>query len=114
MSRGQVRTLCAKQKLNLQNLINFQSIKETVNILQQIGTKCHDFGVLLLEDDSGSKVDAITHEHRDNPYQINCAVIKQWLRGEGRKPVNWNTLVVVLRDVKLVTLAKEIEEVLCL
>ena len=109
-----VKQIRREETPKLPELIHFHSRNRTINVPQQISTKCHDFGVLLLEDDSGSKVDAITHEHRDNPYKINCTVIKQWLRGEGRKPVNWNTLVAVLRDSENYTLAVEIEEVLCL
>ena len=80
--------------------------------LKQISTKFSAFGVLLLEDScNGAVIDAITHKHHHDPDQINHDVLKRWLRGEGRKPVTWKTLADVLRAVKLITLAEEIEAV---
>ena len=101
-----------EQKPKLPELIGFHGRNRTINIPEQISTKYYDFGVLLLEDDNGAKTDAIEHKNREDPYRINCDVLKQWLGGEGRTPVNWKTLTTVLREIKLTALAKEIEECL--
>ena len=41
--------------------------------------------------------------------EINMAILKKWLRGEGKQPVTWGTLVQVLKDSDLKSVAKEIE-----
>ena len=45
--------------------------------------------------------------------QINCEVLRQWIADRGKHPVTWKTLTGVLRDIELVTLAREIEAVKC-
>lgn len=44
---------------------------------------------------------------------INIEVLKEWLRGRGKHPVTWNTLVEVLFDIGFAALAAEIEDVRC-
>ena len=39
------------------------------------------------------------------------AILKKWLRGEGEQPATWRTLVQVLKDSDLNSLAEEIEAV---
>ena len=46
--------------------------------------------------------------------QINMEIIQEWLAGRGKQPVTWATLVEVLRDIELSTLAVEIETIKCL
>ena len=36
-------------------------------------------------------------------------MMKLWLRGRGRKPITWATLVEVLRNTRFYTLANEVE-----
>ena len=38
-------------------------------------------------------------------------ILKEWIAGRGRHPVTWNTLIEVLHDTELSTLAREIEAV---
>ena len=49
-------------------------------------------------------------EHRSDPYRFAEAVLKRWLENE---PRTWTDLVTALQDIKLGTLAKEIEDNLC-
>ena len=93
--------------------IRFRGRKARINIPQEIGIKYYQFGLLLLEDDTGAKIDSIAHKHRDVPEQINMGVLKEWITGRGKHPVTWKTLVEVLRDIELSTLAEEIEAVKC-
>ena len=84
-----------------------------ISIPVEISTKYLQFGVLLLEDSTGSRVETIAHEHRNNAKQINTEILQQWLTGRGKQPVTWATLVEVLRNIEFRTLAYEIEAVKC-
>jgi hypothetical protein len=84
-----------------------------VNLAHKIGTKFTDFGILLLEDDNGDRTEAIVRELRDRAEDINKRVFRLWVKGEGLKPVSWATLVGVLQDIGLNTLASDIQQVKC-
>ena len=43
--------------------------------------------------------------------QTSMEILKEWLAGRGKHPVTWNTLIEVLHDTELCTLAREIEAV---
>ena len=53
----------------------------------------------------------MAHEHLNSAEQVNIAILQEWLIGRGKKPVTWTTLVEVLRDIELSTLAGDIEAV---
>ena len=82
--------------------------KYQVNIIQEIGSQYHRIGVVLLEDVTGSKMYSIEMGKRHNVEAINLAVLRRWMKGEGRKPTNWATLVTVLNECGLAALADEI------
>ena len=86
--------------------IKFQGRQRTINIPQAIGTKYNKFGTLLLNDPSGTKVSKIEDKHAE---QINTEILQEWATGRGKKPVNWKTLITVLRNIELGSLASEIE-----
>ena len=67
-----------------------------------------DFGVLLLDDHSGDQIAAIEKEQGKSTVDINRQILRLWVQGKGRQPVTWTTLVTVLQDIGLVTLAREI------
>lgn len=94
-------------------LIHFQLGKRKVNLLQEVGTKYKSFGTLLLEDTSGSKMAAIEHEVGKNVEDVSYKVFQEWLHGSGQKPTSWDTLVTVLQDVDLHSLAKLVQEAKC-
>ena len=79
-----------------------------LNIPQQIGTKFFKFGVLLLNDETGAEVNAITTQYRDNAQQINLEVLRLWIGGKG-KPLSWDTLIDVLKATGLNNLVGDIE-----
>ena len=91
-------------------LIAFPTRHGTVNIPQEIGVKYQDLGSQLLDDPTGVKVDSMEHKHGRDSLRINTAILKEWLRGQGRRPVSWRTLIEVLQDIELSTLAGVIEE----
>ena len=80
--------------------------------MEYIGTYYEMLGTLLLNDDTGAKIAAIVDKHQRNASKINNQILQQWLQGGGRQPVTWNTLVGVLRSIKLSELANTIENVL--
>ena len=85
-----------------------------VRIVEEIGTKYELFGILLLRDRTGAKVKNIAYRCSNDPERINTEILQQWLAGMGKLPVTWATLVEVLRDIGLSTLADGISTVQCL
>ena len=55
----------------------------------------------------------MAHKHSNDAERINTEILKEWLTGRGKQPVTWATLVEVLHDIELSTLAGEIEAVKC-
>ena len=93
--------------------IRFRGRERRINIPQEIGVKYYPFGVLLLEDGTGARINALTHKYTSDAEQINTDVLRQWINGKGKQPVTWKTLTEVLRDSELNTLAGDIEAVKC-
>ena len=82
-----------------------------MNLPEKIGVDYNALGVLLLKDNDGDRITAITKELRGNAADINLEILRLWLKGKGRLPVTWATLVAVLQDIGLKKLAKDIEAV---
>ena len=80
-----------------------------LKIPQMIGQDYETFGTVLLNDERGKMIDAIVEANSARAKEINMAILKKWLRGEGKQPVTWGTLVQVLKDSDLKSVAKEIE-----
>ena len=91
-------------------LIDFPSSRgRGLNVTQEIGVHYKQFGLLLLNDRSGATITAIEHQCHHRAAAINCEILQQWLQGSGKQPVTWETLVKVLKQVELNTLASKIE-----
>ena len=86
---------------------------KVLNVPVEIETKYVKFSAFLLDDSTGSRVKIMAHKHHYDAEQINTEIIQEWLTGRGKQPVNWQTLVEVLRDIELSALANEIEAVKC-
>ena len=80
--------------------------------MERVGTNYEMLGTLLLNDDTGAKTAAIVEEYQRNAFKINYKVLQQWIQGQGRLPVTWDTLVGVLRSINLSELASTIESAL--
>jgi len=91
--------------------VRFRGRERRINIGQEIGTKYLTFGTLLLEERTGERVGAIAQKHMYNSEQASLEFLQEWIAGKGKHPVTWNTLIEVLRDIELSTLALEIEVV---
>ena len=98
----------ADEKPNLINVISFPGKSGSINILQQISTKYFMFGVSLLNDETGAEVSAIVTKYHGDAEQINLEVLRLWIRGRG-KPLSWNILIGVLKEIGLDTLASDIK-----
>ena len=96
---------------SLPHLMFFPSYPDRVeqDIIESIGRKYHNFGIILLNDDNGSIIDSIEMKFRDDPYRITQEILKRWLQGRGREPVTYATLVKVLKMIGLKVLAQTIE-----
>ena len=93
--------------------IKFRGREGKINIPQEIGVKYYQFGLLLLEDNFGARTRNIAHKNREDIEHINIEILNEWISGNGRQPVTWKILTEVLRDIKLSTLAGDIEAVKC-
>ena len=88
----------------------FQGKQRTINIPQEIGRNYYYFGLHLLDDPNGTRVENIERDYREIE-RINTEILREWVTGSGKKPVTWETLTEVLRDIELHALASEIEVV---
>ena len=80
-----------------------------LEIPQVVGVNYENFGVLLLEDTMGSRVDIIVDDCHGMKEKIVRSILKEWLKGRG-KPVTWQALIDTLRDCKHTDLADKIRE----
>jgi len=96
---------------NMIELVRFREKAKRINIPQEIGTNYYQFGILLLEDETGTRIRSFECKYRGDSEQISTEILEQWINGKGKQPVTWGTLVEVLRDVELTTLAGDIEAV---
>ena len=55
-------------------------------------------------------MDGIVRKHREDPLEINIDILQMWIRGEGKKPITWETLADCLRDIGLSELAHDISD----
>lgn len=100
-------------KPNLKNLRCFKGITRIVNIIDEIGDKCHEFGVHLLNDGSGNYVSGVISECNRNSVQISTKVLSEWINGRPNAlKHSWWSLTSTLKEIGLKKLATEIEETL--
>ena len=98
-------------KPTLPQLLKFPGKEGKIDIPERIGANYKLFGIFLLKDDNGTKVEAITKEE-EKVHDISLKILSKWLRGEGIQPPTWSTLTEVLKDSNLDVLAEEIETVI--
>ena len=99
------------ERPTLPQLLHFLIRGKPVNVIRMIGTYYYEFGVSLLQDDTGAEMDAIVEQCREDTTKINRQVLSRWLRGEGKQPVTWATLATELEFCGLTELAKDIRTV---
>ena len=84
-------------------------VKKNLNIIQRTSTSYTKLGMYLLDDDNCDTVYALKEKYHQDPVEIATAIYKEWISGAVRKPATWQTLVGVLREIELNSLADEIE-----
>ena len=76
---------------------------------QRVGANYYTFGILLLNDTVGSRVDGFKLKCLGNPEDITQEILKEWLLGRGLE-LTWETLIKTLRDSDLSALADEVQQ----
>ena len=77
-----------------------------MSIIKEIGTNYEQFGVLILKDECGKKVEIVKHDEQ-KVARIITQILREWLEGTGLKPT-WGTLLKVLNAMELNSLAENI------
>ena len=80
-----------------------------LDIPLKVGAKYFQFGVLLLNDEDGTLVEALEDEYNGKQERIVCKILAEWVRGRGRA-LSWKTLSDTLRDCSLSSFAEEVKE----
>lgn len=106
-------TIKADSLPEMPQIISFPIVQDgeekKINLVEEISTKYPEFGTLILEDENGSKISTLKEKYRDDAPKINRQIFTDWLAGKGLKPVTWKTLIGVLGDSEMSTLANRIE-----
>ena len=71
-----------------------------LNVHKKVGANYYTFGILLLNDATGSRVDSIKVECLGTPDTIIIKILQEWLQVNGLLPVTWNTLIETLRNTE--------------
>ena len=84
-----------------------------LNVHSKVGAKYSAFGILLLNDATGSRVDSIKVGCLGTPDTIIIKILQEWVQGNGLLPVTWNTLIETLKNTGLPELAADIHTMTC-
>ena len=95
----------------MRNLLAFPGKTTKLHLPHMIGVNYHAFGVFLLHDNFGTITKALENQYNKDAALINQAIFTEWLQGKGAQPVAWSTLIGALKDMKLCTLADEIDSI---
>jgi len=97
----------------LKECVRFHGRERRINISQEIGMEYRSqrFGILLLDERTGERIDSIAHKHNHDSEQTSREILEEWIASRGKHPITWNTLIEVLYDIELSILAKEVEAV---
>ena len=82
-----------------------------VKIMEQIGAGWGEVAIMMDFDDNAKVKDAI----EGTPQQRCVKMFQYWLDGKSRKEggrATWETLIQILKDSELITLASDIENIL--
>ena len=79
-----------------------------LNIPEQVGVNYEKFGILLLNDENGCKVENLAFPN-NRPEHIVTSILRKWLK-EKSTAVTWENLMQKLREVGLNTFADDIEK----
>ena len=81
-----------------------------LNIPEKVGVSYRAFGILLLNDDHGNKVDNVRASCSNNHQEdIVTGILQKWLQEEPTQ-VTWENLIKVLKEIKLNTFADYVQK----
>ena len=103
-------TVKATDRPTLPQLINFETRSGGINITERIGLHYKQLGPLVLQDNDGTITETIERECFYKVKEINQEILQRWIQGKGMKPVQWSTLIDVLKKIELSPLAKKIAD----
>ena len=104
-------TIKATDRPTLPQLSYFKTRSGSINIMEQIGTSYRTLGPHLLKDANGAVTQSIRDQYpHHDAATINYEILQRWIQGKGRQPVQWSTLIDVLKKIELSPLAKEIAD----
>ena len=102
--------LVTEERPTIPLLSCFKTASGNLNIPQEIGQNYLQFGYLLLDDTSGAVTNGIAAEGAHDSTRINHEILRLWVQGKGKKPVQWSTLIETLKDIDMSVLATDIEK----
>ena len=79
-----------------------------LDIPLHVGVKYKSFGIFLLDDKAGNRVNVIEHNCRENAENITMEILREWLNGKGTE-ISWKNLIKTLRKCKINFAADQIE-----
>ena len=78
-------------------------------VLKRVAWQWERLATMLELDNDGRKIDAIKRDFWGVGVEICCMqAIHHWVRGEGKAPVSWRTLLKCLEDMECAQVAEEI------
>ena len=80
-----------------------------LEIPMKIGAHYRNFGIFLLNDEDGSRVDAMELECLGKCQRIVQKILQEWIAGNGG-PTTWSTLIKTLHDCEFHVLADQIRK----
>ena len=94
-----------KPSLGKPSLLNLLPMK----IHERVGANYIEFGIYLLNDETGCRVDALEIECLGKPHRIALKILQDWVRGKGIER-SWVALIETLRKCELFLLAEQVEK----
>ena len=81
------------------------------HVIKKIAYKWEELAILLEFDDDGGKISSIRRDFIQQGVEICCfQALHFWIKGEGKKPVNWKTILTCLHDMQCPVIAQTIEK----
>ena len=103
-------TLMQLTCLRLPSMVDGEN--KRLNIVQRTASHYAKLAMHLLDDENRVITAILEVLFHHNPERIATDVYEKWISGTGRKPISWRTLIDVLREIGLISLAEEIETAL--
>ena len=83
-----------------------------INIVEGIGAEWDKVGTALLDDKDGTIIPAIARDCGYKSECINMEILRRWIQGKGIPDRTWKGILCVLRNVRCISLADSVDEVL--